>query len=65
MTEVIIHTFNTKYSNHPWAAWISQCSDGATLGSVVGENEAEVIGKVVLEFPEYFGHLEINRIPFQ
>ena len=48
---VIIQTYNTRYSEEPWTAWLTDCETYETLGSAYGDSEAEVIGKIILEFP--------------
>lgn len=62
---VIIQTYNTRYSEEPWTAWLTDCETSETLGSAYGDSEAEVIGKIILEFPAYFERLQLNRIPFR
>lgn len=60
---VVIQTYNTRYSPEPWRAWITDCDTYETLESTHGESEAQAIGKLILEFPEHFPNIKLNRIP--
>ena len=57
---MIICTFRIK--DFEWTAWLKNQHDVDIIGQVWGVSQAEVVGLLVLQFPEYFDSVNINYV---